>query len=402
MKVNCDIVQDLIPLYEDGVCSPGSRAAVEEHLEICEACRKFRETAQNMPQEEPVEASPPAVKRVKRLMTKLRLRSLLSAIALILIAVLCYNQFYIHSGLCFTNWDDIYYAKKFLGYLETGEYELAADMVDFSDSYERSLFYLSWEPEVYTFDTVDIGGETWYFRDGMAGNFDSDRVYTEMDIWEELIFEWGGIIPMDAWNEYVENHALCATTYGSSVQITRRINANGMYLDTKSTLYRKLETPWGDFMMEEDRWIGFERTEKTLADYGIYFTYMPEDMYLDVKDALDAYPAQEYARLQAKYGYVADMTLEEYSAYKRQQYIVGLEAFFAQGYTLTTGHVSETVYISNVQQWTNTIQAELTRDGETISFTFRVDMAGDRVMYVGNNAHEPNDPDSILNIFNII
>lgn len=34
-----DIVQDLLPLYHDGVCSEKSRAAVEEHLKACETCR---------------------------------------------------------------------------------------------------------------------------------------------------------------------------------------------------------------------------------------------------------------------------------------------------------------------------------------------------------------------------
>lgn len=34
-----DIVQDLLPLYHDGVCSEKSRAAVEEHLKTCETCR---------------------------------------------------------------------------------------------------------------------------------------------------------------------------------------------------------------------------------------------------------------------------------------------------------------------------------------------------------------------------
>ena len=33
------IVQDLLPLYHDNVCSEKSRAAVEEHLQTCETCR---------------------------------------------------------------------------------------------------------------------------------------------------------------------------------------------------------------------------------------------------------------------------------------------------------------------------------------------------------------------------
>lgn len=35
-----EIVQDLLPLYHDRVCSEASRAAVEAHLKTCEACQK--------------------------------------------------------------------------------------------------------------------------------------------------------------------------------------------------------------------------------------------------------------------------------------------------------------------------------------------------------------------------
>ena len=38
-QLDHEIVQDLLPLYHDGVCSERSRAAVEEHLKTCEACQ---------------------------------------------------------------------------------------------------------------------------------------------------------------------------------------------------------------------------------------------------------------------------------------------------------------------------------------------------------------------------
>lgn len=38
-RLDHDIVQDLLPLYHDNVCSEKSRAAVEEHLKACETCR---------------------------------------------------------------------------------------------------------------------------------------------------------------------------------------------------------------------------------------------------------------------------------------------------------------------------------------------------------------------------
>lgn len=40
MKISCQIIKDLLPLYHDGACSPESAAIVEEHLEECESCKR--------------------------------------------------------------------------------------------------------------------------------------------------------------------------------------------------------------------------------------------------------------------------------------------------------------------------------------------------------------------------
>lgn len=40
MKVHCNIIQDLLPLYYDDICSEESKTLVEEHLEKCVTCRK--------------------------------------------------------------------------------------------------------------------------------------------------------------------------------------------------------------------------------------------------------------------------------------------------------------------------------------------------------------------------
>ena len=44
MKYNCDVIRDLLPLYQDGVCSDSSRHTVEEHLTECKACSDYLET----------------------------------------------------------------------------------------------------------------------------------------------------------------------------------------------------------------------------------------------------------------------------------------------------------------------------------------------------------------------
>lgn len=38
MNKECEVIQDLLPLYVDDICSDGSRALVEEHLCTCPAC----------------------------------------------------------------------------------------------------------------------------------------------------------------------------------------------------------------------------------------------------------------------------------------------------------------------------------------------------------------------------
>ncbi len=48
MKMECEIIRDLLPLYVDDICSEKSREAVEEHLRDCEGCsgllKKLRST----------------------------------------------------------------------------------------------------------------------------------------------------------------------------------------------------------------------------------------------------------------------------------------------------------------------------------------------------------------------
>lgn len=40
-KITCDVIQDILPLYCDGVCSEDSRELVERHLESCAECSKL-------------------------------------------------------------------------------------------------------------------------------------------------------------------------------------------------------------------------------------------------------------------------------------------------------------------------------------------------------------------------
>ena len=43
MRITCDVIQDLMPSYVDGILSEDSQALVKEHMEACEECRKMLE-----------------------------------------------------------------------------------------------------------------------------------------------------------------------------------------------------------------------------------------------------------------------------------------------------------------------------------------------------------------------
>ena len=38
MKIPCDLIFDLLPLYQRGLCSENSEMIITEHLTVCDAC----------------------------------------------------------------------------------------------------------------------------------------------------------------------------------------------------------------------------------------------------------------------------------------------------------------------------------------------------------------------------
>ncbi len=55
MKLPCETIQDLLPLYHDGVCSSISSALVETHLKDCEDCSKILKSIQEEIETPPTE-----------------------------------------------------------------------------------------------------------------------------------------------------------------------------------------------------------------------------------------------------------------------------------------------------------------------------------------------------------
>ena len=46
-KYNCELIQDLLPLYQDNICNDFSRTVVEAHVQECPDCRQIMEKLNN-------------------------------------------------------------------------------------------------------------------------------------------------------------------------------------------------------------------------------------------------------------------------------------------------------------------------------------------------------------------
>ncbi|MHB8073179.1 zf-HC2 domain-containing protein [Desulfosporosinus fructosivorans] len=99
MKISCEIIKDLLPLYHDGVCSNDSKTMVEEHLAYCDSCKAelqamddelpLNNAEQNLNEAEAVKK---LSRRWKKGMNKSLLKGILITIVIIaLVALVLYS-----------------------------------------------------------------------------------------------------------------------------------------------------------------------------------------------------------------------------------------------------------------------------------------------------------------------
>ncbi|MDD3415838.1 MAG: zf-HC2 domain-containing protein [Lachnospiraceae bacterium] len=93
MKISCEIIRDLLPLYHDGVCSNESRQMIEEHLSECEDCRAELKAMDDMliiPDRKQNLTDAEAVKNLSKKWKKGMFKSLLKGILITLVVVVLF------------------------------------------------------------------------------------------------------------------------------------------------------------------------------------------------------------------------------------------------------------------------------------------------------------------------
>ena len=77
MKTSCKIIEDLLPMYHDGICSEESASLIEEHLKECESCRQILASLRGeivLPKEVPTDDLKP-LEEIQHQITKEKKRS---------------------------------------------------------------------------------------------------------------------------------------------------------------------------------------------------------------------------------------------------------------------------------------------------------------------------------------
>ena len=87
MKLSCDVINDLLPLYAEGMVSQDTRKLVKEHLETCTNCTKQLEFYKN-PSEIPMDTNTEPFIKVKRKLFRKKVELVAIAVTLVLAIVI--------------------------------------------------------------------------------------------------------------------------------------------------------------------------------------------------------------------------------------------------------------------------------------------------------------------------
>lgn len=87
MKLSCDVIKDLLPLYAEKLTSDDTNILVEEHIETCIDCKKELESFRN-PKKIPMDTNVEPFKRVERKLFRERIQIIALTITLVLTIVI--------------------------------------------------------------------------------------------------------------------------------------------------------------------------------------------------------------------------------------------------------------------------------------------------------------------------
>ena len=112
MKISCKVIEDLLPLYHDDICSAESKTLVDEHLRSCESCKLILTAMDGAFELQPEDQSgQKALEGIQSTWRKSNRKALIQGIAIALAVIIL--------GICAAG--VIWYRTQALFYLELSE-----------------------------------------------------------------------------------------------------------------------------------------------------------------------------------------------------------------------------------------------------------------------------------------
>ena len=107
MKINCDVVKDLLPQYADGTLEKDTEKLVKEHLDECEECRSYLDEITKINEEldrgeVPVAPSMGEIGALTKIKKRLRQRRLVTALITIAAVFVVLIGAYIYASMHYT------------------------------------------------------------------------------------------------------------------------------------------------------------------------------------------------------------------------------------------------------------------------------------------------------------
>ncbi len=359
MKLSCEIIEDLIPLYLDEVCTLKSREAVEEHLKVCQHCREqvYGKDLLIIPQ---ISAGGEE-KALKKCMKKIRHRWWLSVIAVFMVFPLVILGIFVSNeirgeGVAFSNLGELWSCNGFLNALRKGDGEKAASYIDFSSYYEECREALEMTPEDHMpkLTEMEIEGERWLVRESIR-----ERYADVSNFWIAVIEneDTEALVPVEEFLTVVQEKNAAALQ-------------GGAYRMPKGACYFLYETDMGSYMIHEQSWELLRRENVLITDC---ISMVPADLY-SVLEPILRERAEEWCRnTTERLSDVEDLDREGFCAYMQEWYGEKLERFLAQGFFLEK-HSYGTSYTAD-RGWNVTFYAMVGKNGEQerVRFVFSLE-----------------------------
>ncbi|MBP3413295.1 MAG: zf-HC2 domain-containing protein [Oscillospiraceae bacterium] len=372
MKLSCEIVQDLLPLYQDEVCSPQSREAVEQHLRECDYCTALL-SCREIPK--PIAISPKKEEQaVRKSFRKIKHRWWLSilAVAMILpvigLSIMIRNE-YRGEGICFSNLKELWTCYGYLDALEAQDSVKAASYIDFSPLYLEYREAIEMKPEDYLaeMEEIQLNGEPWMVHEGFLDGLGEDL--TEEELWRSILDSGreDAMIPIEVFHELVWDRGDLPLSYGG-------------YRMDNGICYFPYETQLGTFMLHEGAWDRMNEKDGYLSDH---VSMMPKPLYDQLEPLLWERAQQWCQDTRERLWQIIDLDEAAFKEYMENLYSKQLDDLFGKGFRFRENHY-RSIYKFTGWDADFTVYAELQGQEERLEISFFCNNEGINHLYAND------------------